>query len=150
MFNNDPHGDVWQKLQRSLKRGETEAAHKIWDENLPSLAAHYDDLRMLYYIGSHGQRDAYHYTSSTPAHLRDKSTEMLHARLAVFRYAVEQTMTGRGTIAQWMMEDVAEAVGIPLADFPEPKPELPEAIAAIVAELKASKKPPAIIRVKRE
>lgn len=150
MFNLDAHGEVWQKLQRSLKRGETEAAHKIWDESLPSLTADYDDLRMLYYIGSHGQRDAYDYACSTLGHLRDLPPEVLRARLAIFRYAVEQTMAGRGTIAQWMMEGVSQAVGIALDDFPEPNPELPEAIANIIAQRKAASAPPRIIRVKRD
>jgi len=140
MFNDNAHSEIWLTLQRLLKRGDNDSAMQLWHKALPSLAAQHDDLRMLYYVGRHGQRDAYHYACTTVAYLKDSPPEILRARLAIFRYAVEQPMAGHESVAQWMMADLASTLGMALTDFPPPNPEMPEAIASVIAQHRAKAK----------
>lgn len=138
MFNHDAHYNVWLKLQRCLKRGDTENALELWRVELPSLCDHYDDLRMLYYIGRHGLREAYGFACSTMGYLKDSPPNILRARLAVFRYAVEQSSHGHADISHWMIADLAANLGTTPERFPPPAPEVPKAIAAQIDQLRAA------------
>ena len=127
MFYHDPHFTVWNDLQRHLKRGEYTAVAEKWQASLPGLAAHLDELRMLYYIGRFGEHAPYTQACSTLGYLRDSMWEMVQYRLSIFRYAVDTNITNPG-IRQWMIADLATVLGVTPADFPPQKLSMPNAL----------------------
>lgn len=125
MFHHNSHFDVWNGLHRRLKRGEFEAVAKEWQHALPELSSHYDDLRMLYYIGRFGKREPYQHTCGTLTALRNSDPEILRYRLSIFRYAVEHSSITNPDVMQWMLADLATILGITPADFPTEKLPMP-------------------------
>ena len=135
MFNDDAHFKVWTQLQRHLKQGELAAVEACWHAALPSLREHYDELRLLFYVGRQSAREPYQKLCATLAYLAQSPKEILEYRLSAFRYAVETSVPERGDHRpQWMLEDLTAALEMRIEDLPPGNPPIPELFDKLVAE----------------
>lgn len=90
MFNNGDHYSIWERLKKLAAAGHRAEFTQLLKTSLPMLEAHLDDLRMLFYIGTHC--DAWAHASAL-AILEDSPTIFAESnldRLSTYRYAISQ------------------------------------------------------------